>query len=335
MLHQDTSRTDLLAIIELLTALVTSGLEAERVMKEVAERAALLTHATGAAVELAEGDEMVYAVACGSAAHAGGIRLRREGSLSGLCVEQGSPLYCKDTSVDPRVDREACERVGVGSMICVPLFHQERPVGVLKVLSQEKNAFDESQAQILNMLATVIAASLANAHRYADADFERGHDVMTGLPNRRSFDEELAAECARARVIGYPVSLGLLDLNGLKAVNDKRGHLGGDEVLRRAASALRHSTRSRDRCYRVSGDEFAVLLPETSGPEAERVVMRVKREIARIGMGISACAGVAELESWMQATDLQAGADAALYVDKQLYVDKHMFYLEAGTRRRG
>src|SRR5579875_1887680 len=119
MFRQDTSRRDLIAIIELLTALVTSGLETDAVMKEVAERAAFLTGAMGSAVERVDGDEMVYRAVWGVATDKLGLRLKRAGSLSGLCVELGVPLNCLDAETDPRVDREICRRVGIGSMICV------------------------------------------------------------------------------------------------------------------------------------------------------------------------------------------------------------------------
>jgi diguanylate cyclase (GGDEF)-like protein len=288
-------------------------------MRVVAERAAAMTSASGSAIELVDGPEMVYRAVSGSAEPTLGLRLKREGSLSGLCVEQGIPLVCEDASTDERVDREACERVGLRSMICVPLFHAGRTVGVLKVMSTTKHAFGTGHSEILSMLAGVIAASLANADRFAHAEFERDHDVLTSLGNRRAYEKDLALEFARSRRYGNSLTLALLDLNGFKAINDTYGHPAGDDVLRRTAGAMRRATRGVDRCYRVGGDEFAVLFPETERKAAERVMERVLPEIEKAGIQVSACAGLAELGSWTRSSEMHAAADAALYAEKNAF----------------
>jgi len=316
MIPNDTPRGDLISMIELLTALVTSGHDTTAVMREVAQRAAVLTQATGAVVELVVGDEMVYSAVSGSADGSLGLRLQRTASLSGLCVEQGVPLHCEDASTDERVDRAACARVGVASMVCVPLFHRGKAVGVLKVISSRTHAFNGTHAQTLSLLATVIASSLAHADQFENAAFDRDHDALTGLRNRRAYDTELESECGRARRYQHPVTLALLDLNGFKELNDKHGHPAGDGMLRQVAGALRQWTRGADGCFRIGGDEFAVIFPETRPEAAEIVVARVKRAVEELGKGISTSAGIAELSAWMQPADLHAAADAALYADK-------------------
>lgn len=319
MVRPRTSRNQLLEIVDLLMALVTSGLESSAVMQEVVERAATLTGADGSVVELVDGDDMVYSAACGAASNALGLRLKRAASLSGLCVEQGIPLNCKDAATDPRVDRAACARVGVVSMICVPLFHRGRVVGVLKVMSGKKRAFRDSHAQTLHLLAKVIASSLSNADRFAAADHDRSHDALTGLRNRRAYNEDLADEMARARRYDRPLSLVLLDLNGFKAVNDTHGHPAGDEVLRQTAAALRRSTRNVDRCYRLGGDEFGMIFPETAQEELSAATERALEEIRSIGFDISASLGTAELDPWMTPEDLHAAADRNLYACKAAF----------------
>jgi diguanylate cyclase (GGDEF)-like protein len=319
MISRTTPRRDLIAIIELLTALVTAGLEPEAVMKEVAERATTLTGATGAVIEMVDGDEMVYRAVSGSAQHALGLRLKRAGSLSGLCVEQGVALNCGDASTDERVDRAAVERVGLASMICVPLFGGERAVGVLKVISPKKHAFDKADSQMLSLLGSVIASSLVNADRFASLEFERDHDALTGLRNRRAYESVLAMEFARARRYGHALTLALLDLNGFKAINDKYGHPAGDDVLRRTAGAMRRSSRHVDRCFRVGGDEFAVLFPETTRAQAEIVMARMLPEIEQAGIHVTASAGLAEIGTWPRSSDLHAAADAALYAEKNAF----------------
>jgi diguanylate cyclase (GGDEF)-like protein len=87
-------------------------------------------------------------------------------------------------------------------------------------------------------------------------------DPLTGLPNRRAFDGDLARETSRARRHGHVLSLAMLDVDGLKATNDRLGHEAGDNLLRTVAMLLRSALRNEDVAYRIGGDEFAVLLPD-------------------------------------------------------------------------
>src|SRR5262245_60184328 len=111
------SPPQLLAVIRTQTEIAKLGLDLSGVLALVADRARGITGAAGAVVEIAEGDEMVYRAASGSAAGLLGLRLRRSTSLSGLCVAAAVPLHCDDAEVDPRVDRDACHRVGLRSMV--------------------------------------------------------------------------------------------------------------------------------------------------------------------------------------------------------------------------
>jgi len=98
-------------------------LDTDEVMRVVTEQAQVITRADGGVVELVEGADMVCRAVSGAASASLGTRLQRDTSLSGLCVHQGIALRCDDAEVDPRVDREACQRVRVRSMIVVPLLH--------------------------------------------------------------------------------------------------------------------------------------------------------------------------------------------------------------------
>ncbi len=124
----------------------------------------LLSQADGAALELDDGHgHMVYVCARGSLEPFAGLRLRLEGSLSGLAVQSRAPLTCRDSDTDPRVDREACRRVGAASMICVPLHRREETLGVLKVSSKSKGSFSEGDAEILANLSHLMAAAVGGA----------------------------------------------------------------------------------------------------------------------------------------------------------------------------
>lgn len=123
------------AIIRTQTEIAASDLDPEAIMQLIADRARELTRASAGVIELAEGEEMVYAVTSGEAAPYLGTRLQQATSLSGRCVHEGRVLRSDDTAEDPRVDAEACRRVRAASMICVPLTHRGEVVGVLKVYS--------------------------------------------------------------------------------------------------------------------------------------------------------------------------------------------------------
>jgi diguanylate cyclase (GGDEF)-like protein len=107
-------------------------------------------------------------------------------------------------------------------------------------------------------------------------------DEVTGVFNRRYFNEVLAQEFHRARRYESPLSLLILDIDEFKTINDTRGHLEGDAVLRKVGRLLRDNTRQPDSVCRYGGDEFAVLLPETSGAKAASLAERIRKAPERI-----------------------------------------------------
>jgi CHASE3 domain sensor protein/putative methionine-R-sulfoxide reductase with GAF domain len=134
-----------------------------RAMNIICERTQTITHADGAVVEMLEGDEMVYHAGSGTGAPHVGVRLKAKGSLSGKCVELNSVLQCDDALYDDRVDKEACRRVNLRSMIVVPLVDRGNAKGVLKVMSSQARAFDENHTASLQLMATVLSATLSDA----------------------------------------------------------------------------------------------------------------------------------------------------------------------------
>jgi signal transduction histidine kinase len=144
----------------------TAGLNLEPLMVSIAARARTLTEADGGVVELMEGDEMVYRAASGSMQPHLGLRLRVDGSLSGLSVRTGQVLRCDDSETDPRVARAATRRVGVRSMLVVPLVAEGRRLGVLKVVASRPHAFGEGEENTLSLLAGVMSAAMRDALAY-------------------------------------------------------------------------------------------------------------------------------------------------------------------------
>jgi signal transduction histidine kinase len=163
-LQDDAER--LSAIIATQHDIATAGHDFQAVMALIAERTQKLTRASGAVIELADHDELVYRVATGTASQHVGLRLGLTSSLSGQCMRRSEILRCDDAETDPRVDRLACRKVGLRSMVVVPLHHNGKAVGVLKVLSARPSAFSERDARSLELMAGLISAALSNAAEF-------------------------------------------------------------------------------------------------------------------------------------------------------------------------
>ncbi len=132
-------------------------------MNLIVERTQVITGAESSVIEMLEGDEMVYRAASGSAASYVGLRLAANTSLSGQCVRENIVLRCNDAETDERVDKEACRKIGVVSMLVVPLTRGQKAVGVLKVLSSKHHAFTDKHIATLQLMAGVLSAALSDA----------------------------------------------------------------------------------------------------------------------------------------------------------------------------
>jgi diguanylate cyclase (GGDEF)-like protein len=163
--------------------------------------------------------------------------------------------------------------------------------------------------------------------RYADRlAYLATTDSLTGLLNSRAFDQRLRQEVARAARYGGPLALLILDLDGLKRINDRQGHLAGDRALQAVASAICDELRKVDIAARLGGDEFGVLAPRTDGTAAlvlgNRVrILAAERLAAAVGRPFTVSVGAACLGSTESATgttsSLMRSADTALYEAKR------------------
>ena len=167
------------------------------------------------------------------------------------------------------------------------------------------------------------ARTLLEFKEYLDSCQEAAFtDHLTGLANRRHFERQLEREVARATRYGHPFCLLLVDIDNFKAVNDTHGHETGDEALRLVGNAIQAGTRGIDTGARIGGDEFAIILPETSLERGVEVAERLCAAIRALGIlatgQITASIGLAELPSSASDGDsLKSAADAALYEAKR------------------
>jgi GAF domain-containing protein len=133
--------------------------QSEEVLSFVLEQAMLATKASGAAIALSRGKEIVCRAAQGTAPDVG-MRLESRWGFSGLCLQKGRVLLCDDAELDPRVDHMACRQLGVRSIIAAPLFYRGKPVGVLEVLSTNAQAFVDGDIQKLELLSKIMIEAL-------------------------------------------------------------------------------------------------------------------------------------------------------------------------------
>jgi diguanylate cyclase (GGDEF)-like protein len=165
----------------------------------------------------------------------------------------------------------------VSSEIAVPLIKDNKVLGVLNVESKGDAPLTENDVNVFNTLAGSVAVAIDNARLHADVKLIAMTDVVSGLPNRRAFDETLYAEITRASRYSHPISLIILDLDSFKEYNDKWGHPAGDIRLKEIADVLRSNVRDPDLAARYGGEEFAIILPNTSKGGASRLAERLRQ----------------------------------------------------------
>ena len=318
------SEVDLLrTVVETQRVIHARTHDVDDVMRIVVERSRVLTGAESAVVELVEGDQMVYRAASGTATDQLGLRIDRASSLSGRCVEERRPLRCDDAETDPRVDLALCRRVGVRSMVVVPLLLPvtDECVGVVKVLSSVPHRFDDHDVELIDAMGDFIASALRHAIDYADQEERAMRDSLTGLANRVLLLDRLAVGLARASRSGDPVTVLFLDLDGFKPVNDQLGHDAGDQVLRSVARALTAAVRPSDTVARLGGDEFVVVCEGVHPSHVDELLERLRWAVATAWPGhlpVTASVGIACSNADDSAEGILSRADLAMYEVKRL-----------------
>jgi diguanylate cyclase (GGDEF)-like protein len=194
--------------------------------------------------------------------------------VMGRAIRQRETQFVRDVTADQDFIRVAYE---VKSEIAVPLLKDENVLGVLNVEAKENGSLDENDVTFLNALAGSIAIAIDNARLHAEVKRMAMTDVVSGLANRRAFDERLVAEMRRARRYSQPISLIILDLDSFKEYNDRWGHPAGDVRLKEIADLLTANVREPDMAARYGGEEFAIILPNTPKSGAVRLAERLRR----------------------------------------------------------
>jgi diguanylate cyclase (GGDEF)-like protein len=210
----------------------------------------------------------------------------------------------------------------IHSGVAVPLLRDDEQLGFLTIFTRSGGrSFSEDDVQELEQLALRAGPAIENARRFREARQLADLDALTGLHNRRYFHETLAREVSRAQRYNRSLALIVFDLDDFKAINDRIGHLAGDAVLADAAERVRDCVRSADIACRVGGDEFAVILPESTLADADQLYRRIhqsvsSRPISQEGR-LFLSAGVTDLRPEDDAVAFFQRSDDALYRAKE------------------
>ncbi|HXY92629.1 MAG TPA: GGDEF domain-containing protein [Acidimicrobiia bacterium] len=213
------------------------------------------------------------------------------------------------------------------NVVIVPVVADDEYFGLV---AAEWGGYDDDRIPVLTVqglsqAAMHTASALHNAALLDEVERLATRDSLTGIANRRLFDESLARESARAQRLGAPLSLIVFDVDHFKQINDTYGHMTGDAVLHEVAQAMVTTTKSYDVAARYGGDEFMLLLPGCSSKDAVGVAERVRAEIIRRAnfVPVSVSAGLATVpDNALDGDRLVAAADAALYEAKRAGRDR-------------
>ena len=274
----------LIEIIKVQTEVAQQGMDMGNIMDIVVQRTQIITNADGASVELIEKSELVYSAASGMAEKFLGLRLNIENSLSGECIKMRVPLISNDIESDERVNKDACRKIGINSMIVMPLIYNNAVVGVLKVLSSKVDQFNDEDVMILELMSGLIAAEMFNAMKNEESElfYKATHDSLTGISNRSLFYDRLRQKLSRALRKHEEFGIISLDMDGLKEINDNHGHRAGDAAIKEIAFRIRNTLGELDTVSRLGGDEFGIIVATVSNRnDITSLIHRIDYEIIK------------------------------------------------------
>jgi diguanylate cyclase (GGDEF)-like protein len=273
-----------------------------------------------------------------------GIRIKPGEGISGKVLESRVPLIVKDLETDERVLQEKRPRYKTKSFISLPLKLNDRIIGVLNVADKiSGEMFSEYDLHLLSSIAAYASVAIERSEYYERSEELKKisiTDPLTGLLNRRYFQERLTEEMERSRRHKLPLSLIIMDADDFKIINDTFGHQAGDEALKGIARCIRNSIRTIDVAARYGGEEFTVILPQTSKQDATVIAERICLEVTQLEpppivrqdkWPFSVSLGLTTFpEDAATAEDFIRNADTALYAAKTQGKNRVVVYRQTG-----
>ena len=207
----------------------------------------------------------------------------------------------------------------------VPLVCQDRVVGVLNLADKmDKDNFNSGDIALIGLFSQLVGASIGNIKLFEKIQRQATTDGLTGLVNHKTFYEILEKELWRSRRYGGQISLIMVDIDNLKGINDEYGHRAGDKVIKEISKKIKECIRQIDTAARYGGDEFAVILINTSLIDASIVARRMVEMVAnstttwnKETISLSISVGLGQFDADTSPEDITSRSDQALYAAKQ------------------
>jgi diguanylate cyclase (GGDEF)-like protein len=269
-------------------------------------------------------------------------RQRLGEGISGRVLESGTALVVGDMEEAGLTAAPADRKYRTKSFITYPVTLSGRKIGVLNVADKTAGGqFDEVDLSLLEIIGRQIAVAVERAEwqeRATQFQLMSITDPLTGLLNRRYLEERLTDELNRSQRYNYPMSCLMIDIDDFKTYNDRNGHQAGDVALKVTAHALKAALRGADVACRYGGEEFCILLPQTSISEAGVIAERIRQTVSEkeyrfgksqpLGM-VSVSIGVSTFATNIDTAEkVIAAADRALYNAKSQGKNRIEFYIE-------
>lgn len=258
---------------------LTSTLDLDTILQTIMEKmAAYFEPATWSLVMIDESSqEPYYAASVGKAAEGlSALRLSDGSTLTEWVIARGEALVIENVNTDPEIEPDSRNKWSDGScsVVCVPVRTGGKVLGVIQLVNIDMGVYARSE-MLLRTLADYAAIAIENARAVRRIQELSITDDCTGLYNARHLFTVLSDEVHRSARFGYEFTLLFLDLDHFKRVNDEHGHLIGSKLLAQVGECLRENLRLVDAAFRYGGDEFAILLPQTSRDAGLRVARRI------------------------------------------------------------
>ncbi|HZT15021.1 MAG TPA: sensor domain-containing diguanylate cyclase [Gaiellaceae bacterium] len=247
--------------------------------------------------------------------------------LIGMAAERGRPILCNAAHLDPRAGHVAGTPDGEPeAIVSLPLVSGGVVIGAMSLYREGEGAtFTPFEFELAKRFADAATLALQNARTRAELRERGRRDELTGLLNRRGFNELLASTLARAREDEVAVALLLIDIDDFKRVNDSHGHTCGDALLQHVSRLLDEATRHRDCVCRIGGDEFGVVLLRADTEQGRAVARRIEESVEAHPMlhgdepvAVTVSTGAASTrETPPHAESLLREADRAMYRQKR------------------
>jgi diguanylate cyclase (GGDEF)-like protein/PAS domain S-box-containing protein len=298
---------------------VARGVGADRIMASVARECAGLLGTESAIVVRFEREEAVVVATFGTHSAVGErLPLVGDGALARVAATGAGAMIADYASLPPDAPLRAHALArGYCASVAAPVEGAGGLWGAVLATTKDPAGLPGGAMERLASFAELVALAVANAAARTELHLLATTDTLTGLANRRAFEERMAQEVGRAVRHARPLSLVLLDLDHFKHVNDAHGHPVGDRVLAEIAARLRLRARAGDTLARMGGEELAWLMPETESADALRAAERLRAEIeGEVFAGevaVTVSGGVCDLAAARGAPELYRLADEALY----------------------